>query len=364
MKKEIIWGFIIVILLILIVLVFWRGTEDNNIVKVGVIAPLSGEVAAWGDLYKAGIEYAYKDLLQDGMKDGKKFELFFEDGMCNGTDAVSAAQKLVNIDKVDFIIGGLCSGETLAIIDIVNENNIPVLTSGSNPEIAPKSSHVFQTWPSDSFGGKTLANIVKDAQFKKVAVLSANTDYAVGISDVFVKNFGEVSIYEKFNDKQTDFRDVVVKVTQSGPDALVINTQNPRDLIILSKQLREGGVSAPIFTAYHNSPEISSSPQLEGMIVVNAPIIQNDKANVVKKYKEEKGVEPVIPFVIGEGYDSFNLVVDAFTETNGEYKNVVSYLNDVNFEGLIGKFYFENRQISGLELPVKKLVGGNLVDLK
>ena len=85
--------------------------EIPDVVKIGFIAPLTGNAAALGQDDKAGVVH-YFEL--NPTIDGKTVEVIYEDGKCNGQDAANAAQKLVNVDKVQVIIGGLCSGETLA----------------------------------------------------------------------------------------------------------------------------------------------------------------------------------------------------------------------------------------------------------
>ena len=362
--KKIITGLAVIVVIILIVLGM-NGKRDDGVVKIGFLGPLTGGAAAYGELYKAGVQFASEDFLPNGEKDGKKFQVIYEDGGCDPKTAVSAAQKLINIDKVDAIIGGMCSGETMAMIDLVNQNKIPVITAGSNPEIAPKSNYVFQIWPVDSYGGKIMSDMVKKFSPTKVAVLSANTSYALGISDVFIKEYGNVAIYEKFNEDQTDFKDVVAKVIDSKADALVINTQTPKTLLLLAKQLRDSGVKTQIYTAYHNSEEVLNSPYLAGMRTVSVPILASDSKNLVKRYKDKTGTDASLPFVIAGGYDSLDLFVQAFVKVGRDPNKVVKYLEGVkDYQGTVGKFSFINHQVDGLSLPTMQIVDKKFVDLK
>lgn len=364
MNKKIITTILAVIIVILII-ISTSSQKDSEVIKIGFIGPLTGGAASYGDLYKAGVQFAYEDLLKNGEKNGNKFEMIYEDGACDPKTAVSAAQKLMNVDKVDAIIGGMCSGETMAMIDLVNQNKIPVITAGSNPEIATKSNYVFQIWPVDSYGGKVMSDMVKKYNPKTVAVLSANTTYALGISDVFIKEYGNVAIYEKFIENQTDFKSVVAKVKDIKADALVINTQTPGTLLVLAKQLRESGVEAQIYTAYHNSEDVLKSSHLSGMRTVVVPVLESDSKDLVKRFKEKTGVEASMPFIIAGGYDSLGLLINAFGEKGKDSDKIVKYLEDIKeYKGVTGKFSFINHQVDGLNLPIMELVDQKLVDIK
>ena len=365
MNKKIIW-LVVVIVLVLVVVGFNGNKRDDGVIKIGFIGPLTGGAASYGDQYKAGVQFAYNDLFKNGERDGKKFEVIYEDGGCDTKTATNAAQKLINVDKVNAIIGGFCSGETMAFIDMADKNQIPVITSGSSPDIAGKNSkYVFQSWPIDSYAGKMIAGIVKKNNQNKVAVLSANTVYALGISDVFIKDYGSVALYEKFTDTQTDFRDLVLKVKDAKVDALVINTQTPVALVLLAKQLREAGVNSQIYTAYHNGADVLNSPDLAGMITIDAPVMNIDSKNLVARYKEKTGVDASIPYVLAESYDSIDLLSRAFVSEGKDPNRVVKFLSNVkDFQGLSGTFSFVNNQIDGLNLPARQLVNKKLVDLK
>src|SRR3989338_10317243 len=81
--------------------------------KVGVMYPLSGDAASYGIPIQATTKIAADEINAKGGVNGKKLELIYEDSKCNPKDGNAAAQKLINIDKVKVIIGGVCSGETL-----------------------------------------------------------------------------------------------------------------------------------------------------------------------------------------------------------------------------------------------------------
>src|SRR3989344_7071473 len=82
----------------------------NEPIKMGYLGPLTGEAASYGIDTLNGTKFAVDEINAAGGINGRMIELVAEDGKCTGADAASAAQKLVNIDKVVAIVGGQCSG--------------------------------------------------------------------------------------------------------------------------------------------------------------------------------------------------------------------------------------------------------------
>ncbi|MDI6721115.1 MAG: ABC transporter substrate-binding protein, partial [Candidatus Aenigmarchaeota archaeon] len=91
-------------------------------VKIGFIAPLTGDAAVYGLPLKNMVELATEEINSQGGIDGKKVEIIYEDGKCNGKDAATAMQKLVSVDKVRVIFGGFCSSESLGAEPIATQN--------------------------------------------------------------------------------------------------------------------------------------------------------------------------------------------------------------------------------------------------
>ncbi len=91
----------IILFLSLIILVLIAGctTQQKEIIKVGVLLPLTGDAASYGTNSKNGIEIALQEINQEG----NKIELIYEDGKCVGKDSVNAIQKLISVDQVQMV---------------------------------------------------------------------------------------------------------------------------------------------------------------------------------------------------------------------------------------------------------------------
>ena len=130
--------FIILILLCLIVtaLIMINGNtslfqNNQNDITIGVIAPLSGELGMYGNSMKAALELSSKQI--NNKINNKNIKFIFEDGKCDGKTSAEVANKLINIDNVDFILSG-CSSESLSIAPIAEQNKkIHISVCASSP---------------------------------------------------------------------------------------------------------------------------------------------------------------------------------------------------------------------------------------
>ena len=225
--------------------------ELPEVIKIGFISPLTGNVASFGQDGKAAVE-AY--FTQNPTIGDSAVEVIYEDGKCNGQDAANAAQKLINIDKVQVIIGGLCSGETLAAAPIADANKVVLISAASSsPEISSAGDYIFRNYPSDAGVAKTLVNAVLE-ESTSIALLTEQTDYAQGYRAAIQSHLESLEksdllvLDEAFAADNTDFRTLLAKVADSGADALVLIPQSPVTGGFGAKQAKEIGLDIQIYS--------------------------------------------------------------------------------------------------------------------
>ena len=146
-----------------------------------------GDAATYGVDEKNATALAVEEINNAGGIKGRSLEVIYEDGKCSGKDAATAAQKLINIDGVKIILGGACSGETLSIAPIAEQNKIIIFSAfSSSPDITKAGDYIFRNSPSDLDVAKGYAQfIVSRGGYKNIAIISENTDYAGGVKKVF-----------------------------------------------------------------------------------------------------------------------------------------------------------------------------------
>jgi branched-chain amino acid transport system substrate-binding protein len=344
-------------------------------IKIGFIGPLSGDAASYGIPIKNAIDLAVEEINNTGGINGRKIEIIYEDGKCNGKDAVNAAQKLINIDKVNIILGGMCSGELLAIAPITEPAKVLLLSpSASSPDISNAGDFIFRNNPSDADGGKTLAKLVRE-KYTKAAIISENTDYAQALARVFVEHFrslgGEVVAQENFDPGVKDFRTILTKIKSSNPEAIVVNPQTEVAGGLIVKQAREMGITIPLYgnTALAGTKAIETAGKYaEGMLVIDAPGLSESNPKAVKflaDYKAKYGTT-TLEFYLGAAYDAVYILADGISKYGTDTEKLKNYLYSLkNYNGVIGTYGFdENGDLIGIEYKVKQIKNGKAVELK
>ncbi len=222
---------------------------DQNIVKVGVFLPLTGDNAAGGELELRGIKLAnqlHPEVL------GKKVELVVADNKSDKAEAASVAARLIEKDKVSVLVGSYGSSLSMAAGNIVKENKVPAVgTSCTNPQVTANNDYYFRACFIDPFQGKVMAEYAHQNGFKKVAIVQeVSNDYSVGLAkffrEEFVKLTGDENSIVDVANYQTgdkDFTAILTNIKALNPDA-VFAPGNFTESALLVKQARQLGIDA------------------------------------------------------------------------------------------------------------------------
>ena len=204
----------------------WGGAPAE--IAIGAILPLTGDGAKYGEEAKDGIDLAVEEINSNGGIDGKKVRIIYEDDMGTSPGAVNAFTKLVAVDKVPIVIGPMYSSTTLAVAPRANERKVILFTpSGSSPDITDAGDYVFRNFPSDVYEGAEIARFAYDRLgLRRMAILTVNLDYGIGLSEVFKERFrelgGQIVAEEKYEQGATDFRTQLAKIQVTNPDGLYL----------------------------------------------------------------------------------------------------------------------------------------------
>lgn len=316
----------------------------TDVIKIGYIGPLTGDAAGYGQDVKAGIELYFSENPTIG---SSTVEVIYEDGKCNGQDAANAAQKLITVDKVQVILGGQCSGETLAAAPIAEQNQVIMLSSlSSSPDVTTAGDYVFRNYTSDDIVGKTM---VEDAlkSYTKVAVLSEQTDFAQAYRDVVTNYLSEagypVVLDEAFSVDNTDFRTLLTKVQESDAEALLLLAQTPVTNGFAVKQARELGMDIQIYgtdtmpgTDFFDTAKdaaegtkavyVADDPSRPGFAEVQTKLPESQAANVFRLF----------------GYDAAEIISMAIADVGYDATAIKDYLYDMpTFKGVAGDVTFD-----------------------
>jgi branched-chain amino acid transport system substrate-binding protein len=222
--------------------------------KVGTITPLTGGGAGAGVHIKYGAEMAVDELNAAGGVGGRPIQLIVVDDAGIPAQSVSAANKLVYQDKVDFLIGGNISSTVLAHMEVTERAGIPyIVTTASNPQITrPTNKWTVRLHQNDNIQSVHLANyLVQDLKKAKIAVLYDSGDYGVACKQVFnvrLKELGlEPVIQLGFNWGDKDFMSQLIRIKEKSPDVVALFGQQA-EAAIITNQMRQIGMDALIAT--------------------------------------------------------------------------------------------------------------------
>ena len=224
---------------------------QDQVVKIGHVAPMSGGQAHYGKDNENGARMAIADLNAKGVVIGGKkvtLELVAEDDAADPKQGTSVAQKLCDM-KVAGVVGHLNSGTTIPASKIYHDCGIPMVTgAATNPGLTkPGYANIYRIIANDNALGAGLAFYAADTlKLKTVAIIDDRTAYGQGVAEVFKKTAlekGMKVVDEQFTtDKATDFMAILTAIKAKKPDAVFFGGMDTQGGPML-RQLEQLGMS-------------------------------------------------------------------------------------------------------------------------
>ena len=229
-------------------------------IKIGVIQPLSGPVAASGNYVRMGAEIGRDWVNARGGVLGRQVQLLIEDNKSDPKEAATAAEKLIVRDKVPVIVGAWGSSMTLAAMPKLEEYGVPMIVETSSAATITKRGNpwIFRISPPSEMEAVGLEKYMKDLGIKQADFLAVNTDWGRGAASAFgdlLKRSGaSVGAVEFMDQAATDMSAQINKIKGTGADTMFLTTSVEQITLVL-KQAQEqrlqrkvvttGGSSAP-----------------------------------------------------------------------------------------------------------------------
>jgi branched-chain amino acid transport system substrate-binding protein len=221
--------------------------------KLGVIQPLSGPVAASGNYVRMGAEIARDWANARGGIGGRQLELIIEDNKSDPKEAASAAEKLIVRDKVPAIMGAWGSSMTLAAMPKLEEYGVPMVVETSSAASITKRGNpwVFRISPPSEMEALGLEQYVDQLGVKRADFLAVNTDWGRGavtaFGDMLKKKGIQVGGAEFMDQAATDMNAQITKIKGGGGDTLFLTTSVEQITLVL-KQAQEQRFQRKIIT--------------------------------------------------------------------------------------------------------------------
>ena len=352
--------------LLIVSMVFAGGKkEDENTIKIGGIAPLSGAVAVYGVECTNGVNLAVEEINAAGGINGKKIVYIAEDDEGDPAKSVNAYKKLTTQDGIRMIIGSLTSGCTIALTASAQAQGVIQIAPAATAEaVTDAGNYIFRTCFIDPFqgsiGGKFAAvNLGK----KNAAILyDIGNDYSVGLQENFVKEFtkngGSIVAMESYSTGDKDFNAQLTKIKAANPDVVYLPDYYGT-VALIAKQLRNQGINTPIIGAdgWDGLTDNAGDEVLNGFYSNHYAADSSDPAvkAFVKNFKAKYNKEPNAFAALG--YDSMYLLKDAILKAGTtDAKAVREALEKIDADYVTGHIKFDDKHN-----PVKSAVMIELV---
>ncbi|WP_428239908.1 ABC transporter substrate-binding protein [Gynuella sp.] len=201
-------------------------------VKVGFLGAFTGPIESLTPPILSGAQLAMSHINSQGsLLDGQVMVMPTADTTCVDASAASnAGDRLVNSEKVVAVVGGLCSGATIAAANNagIPGNVLMVSPASTSPALTDLKDNdlVFRTAPSDAYQGEVMARLLKSKGIDEVAITYVNNDYGKGFADALAKAFeklgGSVAAKEAHEDGKADYRAELGSLASTGAQNLVV----------------------------------------------------------------------------------------------------------------------------------------------
>ncbi|MCX6803069.1 MAG: ABC transporter substrate-binding protein [Candidatus Diapherotrites archaeon] len=332
--------------------------DKNKEILLGAIQPLTGNAANFGENTKIAIQMAVDEINTQGGVEGRRLKIIFEDGKCTAQDAITSAEKLISVDKVSAIIGGLCSSEALAIAPIAEKAKVVMLSNGaSSPALSDSGKYIFRDYPSDSDQGRIAADFsFKTLGARKAAILYWASDWPIGIKKVFRETFvslgGEITTEESFATGTGDMRTQLLKISSTRPDVIYL-LAHTTETITGIKQANELGIKTTL---------IGGEPWDDAKIWTKAGDSNDKRYFVNPKMQDNFEFNKKFTALGGElmpgtqqGYDAVYILANAFKKCGENGECIKDYLNTMpTYKGVSGKIKFDTKgDLANPEFEIK-----------
>jgi branched-chain amino acid transport system substrate-binding protein len=232
------------------------GAGAPDTIKIGINAPLTGDIPKVGEGTKFSAEMWLEDIGGELEVGGKtyKVELVIEDNESKGESAAAVNSKLITQDEVLVIVGPQASKQAVPAGGVANDNKTPMVSPWStNPNTTLDRPWVFRTPFLDPFQGPVLANFAtEELGATKAAVLyDVASDYPKGLAEFFQQGWedihgaGSVVAFESFTTGDADFSAQLTKIKESGAE-FIFTPQYYNEVALIVQQAHELGWDAPI----------------------------------------------------------------------------------------------------------------------
>ena len=333
--------------------------------KIGALFSVTGPPSFLGEPERNTAQMVVDEINKNGGIKGRKLELVIYDTAGDATKAVQLANKLIKDDGVVAIIGPSTTGETMAVIPVVEKEKVPLISCAAGSKITdPVKPWVFKTAQNDGLAVVKIFENLQKNKINKVAILTVSDGFGASGREQLknqASNYGiSLVVDDTYGPKDTDMTAQLTKIRGSEAQAIICWGTNPGPAVI-AKNVKQLGIKLPLYMSHGVSSKKFielAGDAAEGIMLPSGKVIVADQlpasdpqktalVGYVQSYKKQYGVEG--DHFGGHAWDAVNLLKRAI-ETGATTREAIrdQLEKSSNVAGIGGVFNFSGQDHAGL----------------
>lgn len=343
--------------------------DKTETINVGILLPLSGNAAYYGQASQRGIEIAREEIAEK--YPNIDIEVYYEDSLYTPKGGIDSYNKLTGINKIDAVITA-ASQVSLAVLPLSTKDGIfqmAIFSSADKYTVANDLS--FRVSTKNEIEAAKTAEFIKEKGFKRMGIIYLNNDFGAGFKESLkkelIKNKAETKIVVEEGVLLTDadFKTQLSKIKESEADLIFMVGVASQYSIIL-KQAKEMGINAQFVSMRSAEDPVlvkTARDAAEGLIYTY-PFDANSEDSKIKEFtntfKEKYGETP--DAYAAEGYEGFKLTALAFAKCGKDNVCIKEYLDDLdNYKSIFGSLRFDENGEVYYDYFLKTVKNGQFV---
>ncbi|HLD04532.1 MAG TPA: ABC transporter substrate-binding protein [Candidatus Nanoarchaeia archaeon] len=338
----------------------------ENTINIGAVLPLTGSAAVYGQNAQHGIDLAVKEINVAGGINGKPIRVIYEDDGTEAVKSVTAIQKLIDIDGVHVIIGGVWDFLANADIPVIDQQKVLLLSPSALPDTVTQTSSYFFVFHSPVASNQVVfEKWLKLLPSKRVGAIVISNPWGLAHLDTFkkaVQATGATLIEERIlpNFDNNDISTELTKFQSENLDGLFAAI-NFNDFLMLDRKRKELDFQSSLL-AHENFADHVKSGRLdasnaEGVYVFG---FSEPTPEFVTKFINAYGESPV--FVGDIAYDIVYALKMAMEGSGENTDQIIQVLQKIDFQGASGRIYLGDKNYPLNKKPIlEKIVNGKFI---
>ena len=343
-------------------------------IKIGGLFAVTGPASFLGEPEKKTLELLVKETNEKGGINGIKLEAVIYDTTGDATKAVQLATRLIKDDKVSVIIGPSTTGESMAVIPIVEKEKIPLVSCAAGIKITDPAKHwVFKTPANDHVAAEKILNYMTSKKQKTIALLTVTDGFGASgreqLKAIATQKGFTIVADEVYGPKDTDMTAQLTKIRGIKPDAIICWGTNPGPAVI-TKNIKQLGIKTPLYMSHGVASkkyiELAGAEAAEGVMLPAGKLSVYDsfpksdpQGRLLKEYDQayKKAYGTEASTFGGYAYDAFLLISDAIKKAGSSPEQIRSGIEQTTkLVSISGIFSMSPKDHNGLDLSAFEMV--------